>query len=101
MSNVLALSILIGLIALAIPAAAFGLSSSLGRVKGKPVTLRDCFRMHYNINFLSAARLFLFGARCALLADTSSARHLRAAQLCAQTCADRAVLGNSTQLQSA
>lgn len=64
MSYELALGILLGLIALAIPWAAVGLKSSLGRSVGKPVTLRDAFRMKYNINVLSAARLFLFGSRC-------------------------------------
>jgi hypothetical protein len=65
-SRTLALSILIGIIIVAMPWAALGLDSSLGRSKGKPITLRDVFKMHYNINMLSAARLFLFGARCGL-----------------------------------
>ena len=65
-SPTLALSILVGLIVLAMPWAAFGLDSQLGRAKGKPVTLQDVFKMQYNINLLSAARIFLFGARCAL-----------------------------------
>ena len=65
-SPTLALSILVGLIVLAMPWAAFGLDSQLGRSKGKPVTLQDVFKMQYNINLLSAARIFLFGARCAL-----------------------------------
>ena len=65
-SPTLALSILVGLIVLAMPWAAFGLDSQLGRSKGKPVTLQDVFKMQHNINLLSAARIFLFGARCAL-----------------------------------
>ena len=65
-SRTLALSILIGIIVVAMPWAALGLETSLGRTKGKPITLRDVFKMHYNINMLSAARLFLFGARCGL-----------------------------------
>ena len=61
----LSLSILIGLILLAMPWAAFGLDVQLGRSVGKKVTLRDVFKMNYNINWLSAARMFLFGSRCA------------------------------------
>jgi hypothetical protein len=49
------------------PWAAMGLDSSLGKSKGKQITLRDVLKMQYNINVLSAARLFLFGARCSLL----------------------------------
>jgi hypothetical protein len=59
----LALGILLGLVVLAIPAPVLGLASSLGRSSGKKVTLRDAFHMNYNINVLSAARLFLFGSR--------------------------------------
>jgi hypothetical protein len=54
-----------GIIVLAMPWAAFGLDPQLGRSKGKAVTLRDVFKMRYNINMLSASRVFLFGARCA------------------------------------
>lgn len=59
----LALGILLGLIVLSIPGPVFFLSSQLGRSEGKKVTLRDAFKMSYNINVLSAARLFLFGSR--------------------------------------
>lgn len=61
-----ALGILLGLIGLAMPGAMFLLSKDLGKSTGKKkVTLHDVFRMNYNINVLSAARLFLFGSRCA------------------------------------
>lgn len=61
----MALGILLGLIVLSIPGPVFGLNSQLGRSEGKKVTLRDAFQMNYNINVLSAARMFLFGSRCA------------------------------------
>jgi hypothetical protein len=71
----LALGLLLGLIAMSIPGPIFGLSSQLGRSGGKKVTLRDAFKMNYNINVLSAARMFLFGSRCSALILHCS-RHL-------------------------
>ena len=59
-----ALGVLLALIGLALPGSLFLLSSDLGKSTGKKqVTLNDVFRMNYNINVLSAARLFLFGSR--------------------------------------
>eukprot|EP00892_Ulva_mutabilis_P010082 jgi/Ulvmu1/7446/UM036_0108.1 len=59
-----ALSILLGIIGLGLPGAIFLLDSDLGKSLGKKkVTLKDVFKMNYNINVLSAARIFLFGSR--------------------------------------
>ena len=58
-----ALSVLMCMILLAMPWAVWGLSKQLGRTAKSNATLKAIFRMNYNINWLSAARLFLFGSR--------------------------------------
>ena len=60
-----ALTVLIAIILIAMPWAIFGLSNQLGRAKKENVTLRSVFKMSYNINVLSGARLFLFASRYA------------------------------------
>jgi hypothetical protein len=60
----LALSVMIGLVLLAMPWAIFGLDRSLGMAKTKNATWKDAFKMdNKNLNLLSAARLFLFASR--------------------------------------
>ena len=52
-----------GLVLLAMPWAALGLSNSLGRARKENVTLAQLFDNCRNINVLSASRVFLFGSR--------------------------------------
>mmetsp|Transcript_58044 Transcript_58044/g.138171 ORF Transcript_58044/g.138171 Transcript_58044/m.138171 type:complete len:615 (+) Transcript_58044:85-1929(+) len=60
----LALGVNVGMIMLAIPWAAVGLSPELGMTKSKNVTIREAlFSTNYNLNWLSLARLFLFASR--------------------------------------
>ncbi|KAI2503555.1 Major Facilitator [Fragilaria crotonensis] len=60
----LALSVMMGLVLLAMPWAIFGLDSSLGTAKKKNTTWKDAFKMdNEKLNLLSAARLFLFASR--------------------------------------
>lgn len=59
----LALSVLIGLIVLAIPWALFGLSNRLGRTRKENIKASTIFKKNYNVNTLSLSRMFLFGAR--------------------------------------
>ncbi|KAG2496544.1 hypothetical protein HYH03_005367 [Edaphochlamys debaryana] len=58
-----ALGLLELLILLAIPWAAVGLSTQLGRARKENLTLRKIFEQPYNINVLSISRYFLFGSR--------------------------------------
>ena len=58
----LALGVMMGLIILALPWAALKLSPELGR-SSKTATLADVFRKKPKVNWLSAARSFLFGSR--------------------------------------
>jgi len=58
-----ALGVLIGLVLLAMPWAAFRLSSELGTTRKEGVTLEAIFKKNHNVNTLSLARLFLFGSR--------------------------------------
>jgi hypothetical protein len=46
-----------------VPTLVEGLTSELGRVASKNITLAAVFRQSGNINYLSLARLFLFGSR--------------------------------------
>lgn len=59
----LAIHVNIGFIVVAMPFAVFGLTSKLGRVASKNITLAAVFKQSGNINYLSLARLFLFGSR--------------------------------------
>lgn len=59
----LAVGVNIGFIVVAIPFAVFGLTTELGRVASKNITLAAVFKQSGNINYLSLARLFLFGSR--------------------------------------
>jgi hypothetical protein len=58
-----AISVNIGFIIVALPFAIFGLTTQLGRVASKNITLAAVFKQSDNINYLSLARLFLFGSR--------------------------------------
>jgi hypothetical protein len=58
-----AISVNIGFIVVALPFAIFGLTTQLGRVASKNITLAAVFKQSDNINYLSLARLFLFGSR--------------------------------------
>lgn len=58
-----ALGFLLFLILLAYPWAAVGLSPQLGRTRKENATLASVFKQAHNVNMLSAARMFLFGAR--------------------------------------
>ena len=62
-SYVGAVSVMIALIVVALPFAWFGLTTKLGRVSKKNITLRAVFEQTGNVNVLSLARLFLFGSR--------------------------------------
>jgi hypothetical protein len=88
----LALGILLALIVLALPWAVTGLQTSLGRSTGKPVTLRDAFKMNYNINVLSLARVFLFGSRYAAMCFGSSRAGLLQVVCCAVQACDFGLL---------
>jgi hypothetical protein len=60
----LALGFMIGLIALALPFAIFGLSKELGTAKKKNASWKEIFVLdNFNLNVLSFARLFLFASR--------------------------------------
>ena len=60
----LALGFMMGLIAIAMPFAIFGLSKDLGTAKKKNSSLKEIFVFdNYNLNVLSLARLFLFASR--------------------------------------
>ena len=54
---------MMGLVVLAMPWAMFGLDKQLGRSDKKSITLSQVFQMNSKINWLSAARFFLFGSR--------------------------------------
>ncbi|GFR40340.1 hypothetical protein Agub_g882, partial [Astrephomene gubernaculifera] len=58
-----ALGVLLALILAAMPWAALGLTSQLGRARKENLTLGQIFRQPYNINVLSVSRYFLFGSR--------------------------------------
>ena len=58
-----ALHVNVALIVVALPFAVFGLTAQLGRVAKENITLRAVFAQTGNINWLSLARLFLFGSR--------------------------------------
>ncbi|PNH09690.1 hypothetical protein TSOC_003673, partial [Tetrabaena socialis] len=58
-----ALGLLLLLILAAMPWAAVGLSSQLGRARKENLTLARIFKQPYNINVLSVSRYFLFGSR--------------------------------------
>lgn len=63
-SYTLALSVMIGLIVVAMPFAIFGLSKDLGTAKKKAASWKEIFVLdNYNLNVLSLARLFLFASR--------------------------------------
>jgi MFS family permease len=60
----LALGFMIGLIAIALPFAIFGLSKELGTAKKKNASWKEIFVLdNFNLNVLSFARLFLFASR--------------------------------------
>ena len=60
----LALSVMMGLIVLAMPWAIIGLDKNLGMAKKKNALWREVFKLdNRNLNLLSAARLFLFASR--------------------------------------
>jgi hypothetical protein len=60
----LALGVMMGLILLAMPWAILGLDSSLGMAKTSNAKWHDFFKLdNFNLNVLSAARLFLFASR--------------------------------------
>lgn len=60
----LALAVMMGLIGLALPVAAFGLDSNLGTASKKNAKFADVFITHNpNLNWLSLARCFLFASR--------------------------------------
>ena len=59
----LAIHVNVALIAIALPFAFFGLTSKLGKVASKNVSLKSVFKQKPNINWLSLARFFLFGSR--------------------------------------
>ncbi|EFJ45585.1 hypothetical protein VOLCADRAFT_105876 [Volvox carteri f. nagariensis] len=58
-----ALAVLLVLILAAMPWAAVGLTSQLGRARKENLTLARIFKQPYNINVLSVSRFFLFGSR--------------------------------------
>lgn len=58
-----ALGLQLGLILLAMPWAALGLSNALGRARKENINWRSLLVQRHNVNVLSAARFFLFGAR--------------------------------------
>lgn len=63
-SYVLALSVMMALVLIAMPWAICGLDRSLGTAKKKNATWKDAFKMdNQKLNLLSAARLFLFASR--------------------------------------
>lgn len=60
----LALSVMIGLVVLAMPWAILGLDRTLGTAKKKNASFKEIFKMdNRNLNILSLARLFLFASR--------------------------------------
>ncbi|GAX20558.1 hypothetical protein FisN_3Hh592 [Fistulifera solaris] len=60
----LALCVMMGLVLLALPWAYLGLDNNLGTAKKENATWRSVFKMdNTNLNWLSAARLFLFASR--------------------------------------
>lgn len=59
----LALFVNIGFIVVALPFAVFGLSSQLGQVRSKNINFASIFNQNTNVNYLSLARMFLFGSR--------------------------------------
>jgi MFS family permease len=59
-----ALGVMMGIVALALPWAVLGLDPNLGTAKTKNATLKEAFKMdNHNLNVLSLARLFLFASR--------------------------------------
>lgn len=59
-----ALGVMMGIVALALPWAVLGLDPNLGTAKTKNATLKEVFKMdNHNLNVLSLARLFLFASR--------------------------------------
>jgi len=54
---------MMALVLLAVPWAVFGLSAKLGQTRKENITLSAVFKQSRNINWLSAARFFLFGSR--------------------------------------
>ena len=62
-SYYLALGVMMALVLLAMPWAIFGLSAELGQTRKENITLSAIFKQSSNINWLSAARFFLFGSR--------------------------------------
>lgn len=62
-SYYMALAVMMGLVVLAMPWAAFGLSKNLGQTRKENITLKAIFKQNQKINWLSAARFFLFGSR--------------------------------------
>jgi MFS family permease len=59
-----ALGVMMGIVALALPWALLGLDPNLGTAKTKNATLKEVFKMdNHNLNVLSLARLFLFASR--------------------------------------
>jgi hypothetical protein len=59
----LAIHVNVALIVVALPFAFFGLTTELGKVASQNVSLESVFKQKPNINWLSLARLFLFGSR--------------------------------------
>ncbi|GBF99579.1 hypothetical protein Rsub_12204 [Raphidocelis subcapitata] len=58
-----ALGLQLAFVGAAMPWAALGLSNRLGRARKENITLRTLLLQRRNVNVLSAARFFLFGAR--------------------------------------
>jgi len=59
----LALGVMMGLVVLAMPWAAIGLSKELGQTRKENISMAAIFKQSPQINWLSAARFFLFGSR--------------------------------------
>jgi len=55
--------VMIGFVAVVSPGSIFYLDNNLGQSSDKSVSLVDALKKGWNVNFLSAARLFLFGSR--------------------------------------
>lgn len=58
-----ALGTMLGIVLLAVPWAVLSLESDLGRMRRENITLSSIFKKNHNVNFLSAARFFLFASR--------------------------------------
>lgn len=59
----MSLGVMMALVVLAMPWAMFGLSKELGQTRKENITLSSIFKQNSKINWLSAARFFLFGSR--------------------------------------